>query len=161
MTAEARLVELGIVLPQVTMPRPTIVAARRAGELVFVSGRGPAPRPDGGAWTGKVGADLDLDEARSAARSVGLNLLAAVRDELGTLDAVAACLKVTGIVNVASGFTRIGDVVDGCSELLLDVFGSEIGRHARTTYGAAELPNDYPVAIDLVVAAVSDADRRG
>src|SRR4051812_33434354 len=161
MSAEARLAELSIVLPDVLMPRPTIVAARRAADLVFVSARGPGPKRDGGAWAGKVGADLDLDEARAAARSVGLNLLAAVRAELGTLDAVRACLKVTGIVNVAPGFTRIGDVIDGCSELLLDVFGPEIGRHARTTYGAAELPNDYPVAIDLVVAAVSDADRRG
>src|SRR5262249_59699767 len=96
--------------------------------------------------------DLDLEQAKAAARSVGLNLLAAVRRELGTLDAVTACLKVTGIVNVASGFTRIGDVVDGCSQLLLDVFGEEIGRHARTTHGAAELPNDYALAIDLVIA---------
>lgn len=157
MTAEGRLAELGIVLPAVAMPRPTIVAARRAGDLVFVSGRGPGPKPGGGAWTGKVGADLDLEEAKAAARSVGLNLLAAVREELGTLDAVTACLKVSGIVNVAPGFTRIGDVVDGCSELLLEVFGPDIGRHARTTQGAAELPNDYPVAIDLVVACVSGA----
>jgi enamine deaminase RidA (YjgF/YER057c/UK114 family) len=161
MTAESRLAELGIVLPEVLMPRPTIVAARRTADLVFVSGRGPGPKPDGGSWTGKVGADLDLDEARSAARSVALNLLAAVRAELGTLDAVTACLKVSGIVNVAPGFTRIGDVVDGCSELLLDIFGPEIGRHARTTHGAAELPNDYPVAIDLVVACVSGRDPEG
>jgi YjgF/chorismate_mutase-like, putative endoribonuclease len=155
MTAEARLAELGIVLPDVLMPRPTIVAARRAGDLLFLSARGPGQKPGGGTCTGKVGRDLDLDEARAAARSVGLNLLAAVRNELGTLDGVTACLKVTGIVNVAPGFTRIGDVVDGCSQLLLDVFGEEIGRHARTTHGAAELPNDYPVAIDLVVACVS------
>jgi enamine deaminase RidA (YjgF/YER057c/UK114 family) len=153
LSAESRLVELGIVLPDVAMPRPTIVAARRAGNLVFVSGRGPGPRPDGGTWSGKVGLDVELDEARAAARSVGLNLLAAVRAELGTLDAVKACLKVTGIVNVAPGFTRIGDVVDGCSELLLEVFGEDIGRHARTTHGAAELPNNYPVAIDLVVVS--------
>lgn len=161
MSAEARLVELGIILPEVLMPRPTIVAARRAADLVFVSGRGPGPRPDGGAWSGKVGADLDLDEARAAARSVGLNLLAAVRAELGSLDGVTACLKVTGIVNAAPGFTRIGDVIDGCSELLLDVFGPEVGRHARTTHGAAELPNDYPVAIDLIVSCQGGAAQAG
>jgi len=159
MSAEARLAELGISLPDVVRPRPTIVAARRAADLVFVSARGPGPRPDGAAWTGKVGADLDLHEARGAARSVGLNLLAAVRAELGSLDDVTACLKVTGIVNVAPGFTRIGDVIDGCSELLLDVFGPEVGRHARTTHGAAELPNDYPMAVDLVVACTGGSRR--
>jgi enamine deaminase RidA (YjgF/YER057c/UK114 family) len=80
-----------------------------------------------------------------------LNLLAALRQELGSLDEVIECVKVTGIVNCAPGFTAIGDVIDGCSELLIEVFGGAAGRHARTTLGAAELPNDYPVVVDLVV----------
>jgi enamine deaminase RidA (YjgF/YER057c/UK114 family) len=151
--AEHRLAELGIDLPAAVAPRPTIVTARRIGDLVYLSGRGPTGSPDGRRFAGKVGLDLDLDEAREAARVVGLNLLAAVRAELGSLDEVTACVKVFGIVNVAPGFTQIGDVVDGCSELLLAVFGDDVGRHARTTMGAAELPNDYAVAIDLIVAA--------
>lgn len=153
--AERRLAELGIQLPPALAPRPTIVTARRVGDLVYLSGRGPTGSPDGRQFVGKVGRDLDLEEAKEAARVVGLNLLAAIRAELGSLDEVAACVKVVGIVNCAPGFTRIGDVVDGCSELLLSVFGDDIGRHARTTMGAAELPNDYSVAIDLIVAAHS------
>jgi enamine deaminase RidA (YjgF/YER057c/UK114 family) len=105
-----------------------------------------------GAPTGKVGRDLDPEAAREAARQVGLQLLAALRAEVGSLDEVVACVKVTGAVNCAPGFTATGDVIDGCSRLLLEVFGDEVGRHVRTTIGAAELPNDYPVVIDLIVA---------
>ncbi|MEA2622442.1 MAG: hypothetical protein QOH61_1352 [Chloroflexota bacterium] len=135
------------------MPRPTIVAAQRVGDLVFLSGRGPTGAVPERTFAGKVGRDLDLAEAKEAARAVAINLLAALRRELGSLDDVAQVVKVFGMVNVAPGFTQIGDVVDGCSELLLAVFGEEVGAHARTTMGAAELPNDYPVAIDLIVAA--------
>jgi enamine deaminase RidA (YjgF/YER057c/UK114 family) len=150
--AMRRLEQMGIVLPDVAMPRPTIVAARRVGDLIYCSGRGPSGSPDGRTFIGKVGQDLDVAQAKLAARVVGLYLLAAIHAELGTLDDVTQCVKVFGMVNVAPGFTHIGDVIDGCSELLLDVFGPEIGAHARTTMGAAELPNDYPVAIDLIVA---------
>jgi enamine deaminase RidA (YjgF/YER057c/UK114 family) len=151
-TPEERLVQLGLNLPAATPPRPTIVTARRVGDLVFLSGRGPVGEPGQPFPTGKVGRDLDAAEAKEAAKRVALNLLGALRDELGTLDAVVECVKVTGIVNCAPGFTAIGDVVDGCSELLIDVFGEAAGRHARTTMGAAEMPNDYPVAIDLIVS---------
>lgn len=156
--AQRRLEEMGIVLPEVVMPRPTIVAARRVGELVYCSGRGPSGSPDGRTFSGKVGRDLDLAQAKAAARVVGLHLLAAIHAELGTLDDVRHCVKVFGMVNAAPGFTQIGDVIDGCSELLLEVFGPDIGAHARTTMGAAELPNDYPVAIDLIVAVKPPQD---
>jgi enamine deaminase RidA (YjgF/YER057c/UK114 family) len=152
--AEARLAHLGIQLPELVAPRATIVTARRVGDLVYLSGRGPTGSPDGRMFVGKVGEDLDLAEAKQAARVVGLNLLAAIRAELGSLDEVVACAKVFGIVNCAPGFTQIGDVIDGCSELLLEVFGEAIGKHARTTINAAEMPNHYPVAIDLIVAAM-------
>lgn len=150
--ADRRLRRLGIDLPDVVAPRPTIVPARRAGDLVFLSARGPVDSSGNPLWKGKVGAELNAAEGKTAARQVGLTLLASLREELGSLDEVRVCVKVTGIVNCAPGFTAIGDVIDGCSELLLDVFGPDAGRHARTTLGASELPNDYPVALDLVVA---------
>jgi enamine deaminase RidA (YjgF/YER057c/UK114 family) len=150
--AQARFDALGVKLPVATPPRPTIVTARRVGDLLFLSGRGPTASADDRTYSGKVGHDLDLAQAKDAARACALNLLSAVHTELGSFDEVAACVKVVGIVNCAPGFTRIGDVIDGCSELLLAVFGDDIGRHARTTMGAAELPNDYAVAIELIVA---------
>lgn len=155
-TAEERLVELGIVLPEPVLGRPSVVPVARHGDLAFVSSRGPALDDDGRRYTGKVGLDLTPDEAYRAARLTGLNLLAILREEIGSLDLVERCLKVTGLVNVAPGFTTMAPILDGCSDLLVEVFGPEIGRHARTALGAAELPNDYPVAFDLVVAIAPD-----
>jgi hypothetical protein len=158
---EDRLRTLGIELPVVAPPRPTIVAARRAGDLMYLSARGPVDASGRPAHTGKVGAELDLMAGKAAARAVGLTLLATLRTELGSLNEVAECIKVTGIVNCAPGFTATGDVVDGCSELLLDVFGDEAGRHVRTTLGAAELPNNYPVVVELMVRVRSIASPSG
>jgi enamine deaminase RidA (YjgF/YER057c/UK114 family) len=151
-TAEERLVSLGIRLPESVPGRPSVVPVARHGDLAFVSSRGPALDDDGRRYTGKIGRDLTPEEGYRAARLTGLNLLSILRDELGSLDRVARCLKVTGLVNAAPGFTAMAPVLDGCSDLLVEVFGAEIGRHARTALGAAELPNDYPVAFDLVVA---------
>ena len=156
-TVEERLVSLGITLPEPVPGRPSVVPVARHGDLAFVSSRGPALDEDGRRWAGKVGADLTPEQAYRAARLTGLNLLAIVREELGSLDAVARCLKLTGIVNAAPGFTAMAPVLDGCSDLLVEVFGPEVGRHARTALGAAELPNDYPVAFDLVLATRSAA----
>lgn len=152
MSAEARLRELGIELPEPVPGRPGVVPVARFGDLAFVSSRGPALDGDGKRWSGKVGLDLTPEQAYRAARLTGLNLLAIIREELGSLDRVARCLKVTGLVNAAPGFINMAPVLDGCSDLLVEVFGPEIGRHARTALGAAELPNDYPVAFDLVLA---------
>ena len=151
-TAEERLIQLGIRLPEPVPGRPSVVPVARLGSLAFVSSRGPALDDDGRRWIGKVGAQLTPEEGYRAARLTGLNLLAIVREELGSLDLVTRCLKVTGLVNAAPGFTAMAPVLDGCSDLLVEVFGPEIGRHARTALGAAELPNDYPVAFDLVLA---------
>ncbi|HMC08298.1 MAG TPA: RidA family protein, partial [Actinomycetota bacterium] len=107
--------------------------------------------PDGRWVTGKVGTDLDLDDARRAARLVALNLLATVRRELGSLDAVRRVVKVLGMVNCSPGFNQMPAVIDGCSDLLVAVFGDEIGRHARSTVGMAELPFGIPVEIEMVV----------
>lgn len=151
-TAEERLHALGIRLPAPVPGRPSVVPVARHGNLAFVSSRGPALDSDGRRFAGKVGLDLTPAEGYRAARLTGLNLLAIVRDELGSLDRVTRCLRVTGVVNAAPGFTAMAEVLDGCSDLLVEVFGAAIGRHARTAIGAAALPNDYPVAFDIVLA---------
>jgi enamine deaminase RidA (YjgF/YER057c/UK114 family) len=151
MTVHDRLRELGIDLPAPPPLRPTIAFARQEGNLVYVSGRGPLPAPDGRKYEGKVGRDLDLAEGKAAARLAGVNLLVALQAELGNLDRVRRCLKLTGFVNCEQGFAGISDVLDSCSELLLEVFGAKTGRHARTAIGVSDLPNRYPVEVDLVV----------
>ena len=126
MTIEDRLHELGIELTEVFPPAGQYVGAVRTGSLVFLSGAGPI-RPDGTFVTGKVGRDVDLDAAKEAARLTGLQLLAILRAELGSLDRVARVVKTLGMVNCAPGFNRTPAVIDGCSELLIDVFG-DAGR---------------------------------
>ena len=151
MTIEDRLHELGIELTEVFPPAGKYVGAVRTGSLVFLSGAGPI-RPDGTFVTGKVGRDVDLDAAKEAARLTGLQLLAILRAELGSLDRVARVVKTLGMVNCAPGFNRTPAVIDGCSELLIDVFG-DAGRGARSAVGMAELPFDIAVEIELVVEA--------
>jgi len=159
-TPETRLAQLGIDLPAPVPGRPSVVPAVEIGGLLFVSSRGPAPGPDGRRPSGKVGRELDPAEARAAARLVALNLLATIRESLGSLDRVARVVRVTGMLNVAPGFTAMADVLDGASDLFVEVFGPEAGMHARSVIGAAELPNDYPVALDVIVA-VRDAGSPG
>jgi enamine deaminase RidA (YjgF/YER057c/UK114 family) len=144
---EARLVELGIELPPVFPPVGNYLGCVRSGDLLYAGGHGPINGVD--VVTGKVGKDLDLDAARLAARMAGLSLLATMREELGDLDRVRRIVKVFGMVNVAPGFNRIPAVIDGCSDLLVDVFG-DAGRHTRSAVGLAELPFDIAVEIELV-----------
>ena len=148
--AEARLAALGIELGAPPHRIGNYVGARRAGDVLYLAGHGPQ-QPDGTYLAGRVGADLDLEGGRGAARLVGLNLLATIRHALGTLNAVASVLKVTGMVSVAPGFLETPAVLDGCSDLLVDVFGDD-GRHARTVMGVAELPLGIPVEIEMLVA---------
>jgi enamine deaminase RidA (YjgF/YER057c/UK114 family) len=168
--AEARLVELDIELPGLFPAAGNYLPSKRDGDLVFLSGHG-ALRLDAhglipGKTTreitiedatreliqGKVGAETTLEEARDAARLTGLFLLSALRAELGSLDRVRSILKVFGMVNCAPGFTNTPAVIDGCSDLLVQVFGDKIGRHARSAVGMAELPFNIPVEIEMVVA---------
>jgi enamine deaminase RidA (YjgF/YER057c/UK114 family) len=151
LSAEARLRELGIELPEMMTPAGSYVPARVAGDLIFVSGQGPWHA--GGLVKGKVGRDLTLEQAREAARLTGLNLLAVLRAELGSLDRVASIVKLLGMVNCAPGFSDTPGVINGCSDLLMDVFG-EAGRHARSAVGMAELPFDIAVEIELVAEVV-------
>ena len=129
MSAQSRLEELGIELPTPMTPAGLYRSAVRVGDLVFLSGAGPI-RPDGSLVTGKVGDALDLAAGRAAARLVGLQLLAALNAELGSLDQVVRIVKLLGMVNCAPGFNNTPGVIDGCSELFIEVFG-EAGRAAE------------------------------
>jgi len=151
---DRRLTELGIELPDPLGPGGNYVPAMVAGDLVFLSGMGPV-RPNGNLVTGKVGeGGLDLAAAREAARLTGLQLLAALRTELGDLGRVRQVVKLFGMVNCRPGFNRTPAVIDGCSDLLVDVFG-DAGRGARSAVGMAELPFDIAVEIEAVVRVVT------
>lgn len=150
MGADERLVELGITLPMPFDPVANYVPAVRSGNLLYLSGLGPLSK-DGLLITGKVGSEVLLPEAREAARLVALGLLSTVRDELGSLNRVSRIVKILGMVNCAPGFNQMPAVIDGCSDLLMDVFGPSVGAHARSAVGMAELPFDIPVEIEMIV----------
>lgn len=149
MSAEARLAELGITLPDAPSPVASYVTAVRTGNLLFTSGHTPQ-RADGSFITGKVGDDLTVAEGQEAARRTTIGLLATLRRELGSLDKVTRVVKVLGMVNCGPGFTEQPAVINGCSDLLLAVFG-DAGRHARSAVGVGSLPLDIAVEIELVV----------
>jgi len=147
---EQRLVALGLTLPEAPAPAGLYLPARQSGSTLYVSGTVAAQAPASVPVIGKVGTDLTLDQARVAARLTGLAVLAAIRAQAGSLDAVAGILKVLGMVNCAPGFTRTPEVINGCSELFVEVFG-DAGRHARSAIGVAELPFGMAVEIEMVV----------
>jgi enamine deaminase RidA (YjgF/YER057c/UK114 family) len=146
---EDRLGELGLALPEVVPPLAAYVPALRVGDLVWTSGQ--LPMVDGTlAATGKVGAEVDPDDAPALARICALNALAAVKAEVGDLDEVSRVIKVVGYVASAPSFTGQPAVINGASQLLGEVFG-DAGRHARSAVGVAVLPLDAPVEVELVV----------
>jgi enamine deaminase RidA (YjgF/YER057c/UK114 family) len=154
MDVDRRLRELGIELPDTMAPGGNYVPAMVAGDLLFLSGMGPV-RPDGSLVTGKVGeGGLDTAAAREAARLTGLQLLAAMQTELGDLGRVRQVVKLFGMVNCRPGFNRTPAVIDGCSDLRVDVF-ADAGRGARSAVGMAELPFDVAVEIEAVVRVVT------
>src|SRR4029077_2469746 len=140
MGADARLQELGIQLPNPAQPVANYVRARRIGNTLYVSGHGPSADASGKRPIGKVGRELSPEQGYMAARLAGLNLLSSVREELGSLDRVKQVVKLLGMVNCAPGFDQTPGVINGCSDLLVEVFGPEIGMHARSAVGMAELP---------------------
>lgn len=144
---DARLEELGITLPEAFPPVGNYVACSRTGDLLFVGGHGPV---DGATMIiGKVGTDLTLEQGRDAARMTARSMLATMHAELGGLDHVEQIVKVFGMVNVGGSFDQTPAVIDGCSDLLVDVFG-ERGRHTRTAVGMAALPFGIAVEIELI-----------
>ena len=144
---EERLAELGIVLPEVRPPVANFVRCVLDGTTLYVSGHGPVSGDD--MIRGKVGSDLTLEQGRHAARLTGLALLASMQAELGTLDRIERIVKLLGMVNVAPGFDRTPEVINGCSDLFVDIFG-EAGRHARSAVGLAELPGGIAVEIEVI-----------
>jgi len=147
MGATARLAELGIELPPPMPPAGTYEGCTVSGTTLYVGGHGPVSGTE--MITGKVGGDLDLAEGRRAARLTGLSILATVQAALGDLDRIARIVKVFGMVNVAPGFTEMPAVIDGCSDLLIEIFG-DAGRHTRSAVGLASLPFDIAVEIELI-----------
>lgn len=145
--AEAKLVELGITLPEAPAPVATYVPYRRVGNLLWIAGQGPAFGTEFG--IGKVGRDLTIEQARIAARNTGLNILAQVRSALGSLDKVRNCVKLGGFVNCTDDFADHPKVINGASDLMVEVFG-EAGKHARFAVGANALPFNISVEIESV-----------
>jgi enamine deaminase RidA (YjgF/YER057c/UK114 family) len=150
---EQRLAALGLTLPPVTPPLAAYVPAVRSGSFVYTAGQLPVVEGQLLA-TGKVGAEVGVNEAAALARTCALNALAAAASVTGGLSALRRIVKVTGFVASAPDFTAQAQVVNGASELLLEVFG-EHGRHARSAVGMAVLPLDAPVEIELI-AEVAD-----
>jgi enamine deaminase RidA (YjgF/YER057c/UK114 family) len=148
-SAEARLRELGIELPKAMAPVANYVPAVRLGNVIFLAGAPPI-KPDGTFATGKVGIDVTLEEAYQRARLVGVGLLAVMRQELGSLDKVVRVGRVFGMVNAAPDFTDHPKVINGCSDLFVQVFG-ERGRHARCAVGMASLPFNISVEIEAAI----------
>ena len=149
MSAEARLVELGLELPPAPKPGGTYSPAVQVGPVLYISGHGPL-RPDKSLITGKVGADLTEEQGRQAARQVGLTILATLRRELGSLDRVERWVKVLGMVNAAPDFDRHPQVINGFSDLMVELYG-EAGRAARSAVGMGSLPSNIAVEIEAVV----------
>jgi len=146
----ARLKALGITLPAPPAAIGIYVPAVRVGSLLFVSGHGPANLPDGTRLLGKVGRELTLEQGKDSARRVGLNVLTSVQTTLGSLDRVVRVVKVLGMVNVAPDFTEMPQVINGFSELMVEVFGKERGTGARSAVGMASLPQNIPVEVEAV-----------
>jgi len=150
MSYEDRLKQLGFKLPPAPKPVATYVPAVRAGELLFLSG--VLPMQNGQlAFTGKLGRELTVEQGMEAARIAILNALAIAKQELGTLDSIARVVKVVGHVASAEGFTDQPQVLNGASDLLVEIFG-EAGRHARVAIGAAELPRRAAIEIEVILA---------
>ncbi|MBO03600.1 MAG: hypothetical protein CL731_01090 [Chloroflexi bacterium] len=150
MGADAKVEELGLDLTHPVGPIANYVPAVTTGKLVYLSGKGPN-QGDGTLMTGKVGSDLTVDEGYEAAQLVGIQLLAALKEHLGgSLDGVNRIVKLLGMVNCTPDFGDQPKVINGCSDLLVSVFG-ENGKHARSAVGMGSLPGAIPVEIEMIV----------
>ena len=155
MGAEARLADLKLTLPTPPKPVATYLPAVRHGDLIYVSGHGPY-QADGSLIKGKVGADLDADAGRDAARVVGLAILATLKSQLGSLDRVARLVKALGLVNCTADFTDHPKVINGFSDLMVEVFG-DAGKGARSAVGAPSLPSNIAVEVEAIFQVRDDS----
>ncbi|MEC5126384.1 RidA family protein [Verrucomicrobiales bacterium BCK34] len=150
MSAEARLIELGITLPPAPKEMGVYKLLVQTGNLGYLSGHGPF-LDDGSLMKGRVGEDVTLEEAQLVARQVGLNLLATLKAQLGSLDRVSRLIKSLALVNCTDDFTDQPAVINGFSNLFAEVFGEEAGIGARSAMGTNSLPGNIPVEIEIIV----------
>ena len=148
MTPQERLQSLGITLPPIAVPAAAYVPFVRTGNLVFISGH--IAKKDGKAWVGQLGLTTDTEEGKAAARAIAIDLMATLQAAVGDLGRVKRIVKVLSLVNSTPTFTEHHLVTNGCSELLGAVFGPEIGAHARSAFGVAQLPMGACVEIELI-----------
>ena len=148
-TPKQRLAALGLTLPAVPTPVANYVPYRWAGNLLFLSGQGPK-LPDGSFQTGRLGKDASVEEGYRAARTTALQLLAVAKSALGELERIEAVVKLLGMVNAEPDFADHPKVINGCSDLLVEVLG-EAGRHARSAVGMGSLPNRMMVEIEAIL----------
>jgi enamine deaminase RidA (YjgF/YER057c/UK114 family) len=147
-TAEARLQKSGIVLPQASQPAGNYANVVRSGNLLFVSGKGPTGM-SGEQPRGRLGKEYSVEEGYAYARQAGLEVLAAVRTALSSLDAVRRVVKIQGFINAVPEFEQHPRVLNGCSDLMVEVFGDK-GLHARSVFGATSLRANLPIVIDSI-----------
>ena len=149
MSIDNKLKELGITLKSPPSPVANYIPVQQTGNLIYLSGQGP--RNENGEFiTGKVGSDITAEEAYDLARNTAINLLSAMNAYLGSLDRVSMIVKVLGMVNAVQDFTDHPKVINGCSDLFVEVFG-EKGKHARSAVGMGSLPNNMAVEIEIIV----------
>jgi enamine deaminase RidA (YjgF/YER057c/UK114 family) len=148
MSVNARLQALGIVLPPVAVPAAAYVPFARTGNLVFLSGH--IAKKDGKPWVGQLGLTMGTEEGKAAARAIAIDLLGTLQAAVGDLDRVSRIVKVMSLVNSTPTFTEQHLVTNGCSELFVDVFGPDVGAHARSAFGVAQIPLGACVEIELV-----------
>ena len=148
MTPQQRLQELGITLPPVAIPAAAYVPFVRSGNLVFISGH--IAKHNGKAWVGQLGLTMATEEGKAAARAVAIDLMGTLQAAVGDLAKVRRIVKVLSLVNSTATFTEQHLVTNGCSELLGQVFGAEVGAHARSAFGVAQLPMGACVEIELI-----------
>jgi len=147
-TPEQRVRELGLNLPQPQQASATLVPAVISGNMLYCSGHGP--RAEGRNITGKVGADLTPEQGKDAARLVALNMLSSIRSALGSLDRVTRLVKTLGMVNAAPDFTGHAGVINGFSEVMIQVFGEQLGKGARSAVGMSSLPGGWAVEVEAI-----------
>lgn len=147
--AETRLKEKGIVLSAPSKPVANYVNVARVGKLLFLAGKGPT-KPDGSNITGKVGKDLTIEQGYEAARLVAINHLSVIKDELGSLNKVKRIVKVLGMVNCDENFKDQPKVINGYSDLMVEIFGGN-GKHARSAVGMNSLPSGIAVEVEVIV----------
>ena len=149
MKIEKRLEELNLTLPELPKPVANYVPAVKAGNLLFVSGHGPG-RGEGKLYKGKVGNDLTIEDGYQSARQTALCLISTIKGAIGNLDKVKQFVKVVGFVNCTEDFTDQPKVVNGASDLFVEVFGNK-GKHARSAVGMQQLPGGIPVEVEVIV----------